>query len=57
MRKGNPEPNTTIIPTEYGPLVLKRAVAFSGDEEEAARSRRREAAAEAARRRAADGAA
>lgn len=57
MRKGNPDPNTTIIPTEYGPLVLKRAVAFAGDEDEAERSRRRDEAAEAARRRAADRAA
>ena len=57
MRKGSQDPNTTVIPTEYGPLVLKRAVAFSGDEEEAARACRRDQASETARRRAADRAA
>ena len=57
MRKGSPDSTTTIIPTEYGPLVLRRAVAFTGDEEEAARSRCRNEAGDPERRRAADRAA
>ena len=56
MRKGSQDPNTTVIATEYGPLVLRRAVAFA-EEEEIARSRGRDEVAPPEPRRAADRAA
>ena len=58
MRKGSPDSTTTtIIPTEYGPLVLRHAVAFAGDEEEVPHSRGRDEADDPERRRAANRAA
>ena len=44
MRKGSSESTTTVMPTEYGPLVLARTVIFGSDDDDAAPLRRRDAA-------------
>jgi hypothetical protein len=51
MREDGFEVATTVIPTEYGPLTLARAVVFDEKEARALRQPRRQAPAERERRR------
>jgi len=54
MHDGSTEWTTTIIATEYGPLVLARAVAFDGSEDDASLPRQRQRGADRDRRRPAE---